>query len=98
MNKKIVIITLVIGLFIVGSSYAGIVSALTDQDAEQYAPILYFVDGEKCYPVDVSYAFENSYLYEVGNPTPISTSPTATILLRTTALRITIILIINEER
>jgi len=80
MNKKIVIITLVIGLFIVGSSYAGIASALTDQDAEQYAPILYFVDGEKCYPVDVSYAFDNSYLYEIGNPTPISISPTATIL------------------
>lgn len=80
MNKKIVIITLVIGLFIIGSSYAGIASALVDQDAEQYAPILYFVDGEKCYPVDVSYALDNSYLYEINNPTPISTSPTATML------------------
>jgi len=80
MDKKIVLITLVIDLFIVGSSYAGIASALTDQDAEQYAPILYFVDGEKCYPVDVSYAFDNSYLYEIGNPTPISMSPTATML------------------
>jgi hypothetical protein len=75
MNKKIVIITLVIGLFIVGSSYAGIASALTDQDAEQYAPILYFVDGEKCFPVDVSYAFDNSNLYEVGSSTPLLTSP-----------------------
>jgi hypothetical protein len=80
MDKKIVIITLVIGLFIVGSSFAGIVSALTDQDAEQYAPILYFVDGEKCYPVDVSYALDNSYLFEIGNPTPISMSPNASIL------------------
>ena len=80
MDKKIVLITLVIGLFIVGSSYAGIASALTDQDAEQYAPILYFINSEKCYPVDVSYAFDNSYLYEIGNPTPISMSPTATML------------------
>ena len=84
MDKKIVIITLVIGLFIVGNSFAGVVSALTDQDAEQYAPILYFVDGEKCYPVGVSYALDNSYLFEIGNPTPISMSPNASILLNYT--------------
>jgi len=29
----------------IGSSFAGIVSALTDQGTEQYASILYFVDG-----------------------------------------------------
>jgi hypothetical protein len=80
MDKKIVIITLVIGLFVIGSNYASVASAVTDQDAEQYAPILYFVNSEKCYPVDVSYALENSYLYEIDNPTPISTSPTATML------------------
>ena len=80
MNKKIVMITLVIGLFIVGTGYTGSGSAVTDQDVYRYAPILYFVDGEKCYPVNVSYAFENCYLYEVGNPTPISTSPTAALL------------------
>jgi hypothetical protein len=80
MDKKIVIITLVIGLFIIGCTYAGIASAVTDQDAEQYAPILYFVDSEKCYPVDVSYALDNSYLYEIDNPTPISMLPTATML------------------
>jgi hypothetical protein len=84
MNKKIIMITLFIGLFIVGISYAGIASALTDQDAEQYAPILYFVDGEKCYPVDVSYALDNSYLYEIDNTTPISMSPTATMLSNNT--------------
>ncbi|VVB62266.1 Vacuolar protein sorting-associated protein 62 [uncultured archaeon] len=80
MNKKIVMITLVIGLFIVGTGYTGIGSAVTDQDIYKYSPILYFVNGEKCYPVNVSYAFENCYLYEVGNPTPISTSPTAELL------------------
>jgi hypothetical protein len=81
MDKKIVIITLVIGLFIVGSSFAGVVSALTDQDAEQYAPILYFVAGEKCFPVDISYAFETCDLYEVGNPNPLLTSPINASLL-----------------
>jgi hypothetical protein len=35
------------------------------------------VDGEQCYPVDVSYALDNSYLYESGNPSPLSTTPTA---------------------
>jgi hypothetical protein len=73
-------ITLVIGLFIVGTGYTGIGTAVTNQDVNRYAPILYFVNGEKCYPVNVSYAFENCYLYEVGNPTPISTSPTAELL------------------
>jgi len=80
MNKKIVMITLVIGLFIVGTGYTGIGAAVTDQDIYRYAPVLYFVNEEKCYPVNVSYAFENCYLYEVGNPTPKSTSPTAELL------------------
>jgi len=30
--------------------------------------------------LNVSYAFESSYLYEVGNPNPISTSPSAELL------------------
>jgi hypothetical protein len=80
MNKKIVLITLAISLFIVGIGYAGVEAAVTEQDVYRYAPVLYFVDGEKCYPVNVSYAFENCYLYEVGNPTPISTSLTAEVL------------------
>jgi len=63
MNKKIVMITLVIGLFTIGIGYTGSGATITDQDIYRYAPILYFVNGEKCYPVDVSYAFEISYLY-----------------------------------
>jgi len=86
MDIKIVLITLVIGLFIVGSSYAGIASALTDQDAEQYAPILYFVDSEKCYPVNVSYAFETCDLYDVGNQNPLLTSPINASLLANNTL------------
>jgi len=73
-------ITFVIGLLIVGTGYTGIGAAVTDQDVYRYAPILYFVNEEKCYPVNISYALENSYLYEVGNPTPISTAPTAALL------------------
>jgi len=75
MNKKIIFITLCLALLIIASGFVGFASALTDQDAERYAPILYFVSEENCYPVDVSYAFENSDLYEVGNPTPILMSP-----------------------
>lgn len=79
-NKKIAILTIVISLFIVGMKSAGVEAEITEQDVYQYAPILYFVYEENCYPVDVAYAFENCYLYEVGNPTPITTSPTAELL------------------
>jgi len=37
---------------------------------QQYAPILYFEHGETCYPVDVSFHLENSYVYAIGNETP----------------------------
>jgi hypothetical protein len=76
MNKKLVISIVILGLCILGTHFVGIGVAADRDLAEQYAPILYFVDGEQCYPVDVSYAIENSYLYEVDNPTPVSTSPT----------------------
>ena len=43
-----------------------VVSAVDDaySVAEQYAPVLHFVGDEECFPVDVSYHLENSYLYE----------------------------------
>jgi hypothetical protein len=80
MNKKIIIISLFLGLLVVGSNYISIGTAADPDLADQYAPILYFVNEEKCYPVDISYALENSYLFEVGNPAPLSTSPTADLL------------------
>jgi len=41
-------------------------SAATDSElAEQYAPVLYFEADETCYPVDVSYHVDNSYLYQI---------------------------------
>ncbi len=80
MNKKIVISVFFIGIVIAGSNYVNIGTATDQELAEQYAPILYFVNGEQCYPVNVSYALENSDLYTTDNPAPISTSITAALL------------------
>jgi hypothetical protein len=80
MNKKLVISIIFIGILAAGSNFVSIASAADQELAEQYAPILHFVNGEQCYPVDVSYALENSYLYENGNPTPLSIAPTAALL------------------
>ncbi|KYK20129.1 hypothetical protein AYK25_04955 [Thermoplasmatales archaeon SM1-50] len=75
MNKKRKIAILLTVFFFL-ANHVIIVSTAADQDtAEQYAPILYFVDGEKCYPVNVTYA-----IYEVGNPIPLSMLPTAVML------------------
>jgi hypothetical protein len=53
----------------------GMVSAADQDLAKHYAPILYFEKNEKCYPIDISYALNNSYLYNVGSPTPILRAP-----------------------
>lgn len=80
MSKRSVIITVCLGLILLGSCMVGIVSAADQDLAERYKPILYFEQNEKCYPVDISYALNNSYLYEVGNPVPISQAPTKAML------------------
>jgi hypothetical protein len=72
---------LCISFFFVGTSLIGIASADDQQLAEQYAPILYFTPDEKCYPVNVSYALDTSYLYMIGNPTPIAQFPISASLL-----------------
>ena len=47
-------------------------AAQSDENiAEQYAPILYFEQGETCYPVDVSYHIDNSYLYQFTGDEPL---------------------------
>lgn len=80
MNNKRLFSIIFIGLLVAGTNLV-IITAAADEDlAEQYAPILYFVDGEQCFPVNISYALDNSYLFEVGNPTPLSTAPTAEML------------------
>ena len=80
MNKKIIVSIFFIGILLAGSNFVSLATAADQDVAEQYAPILYFVDGEQCFPVDVSYALENSYLYENDNPSPLSTAPTADLL------------------
>ncbi len=80
MNKKIIISIFFIGILLAGSNFVSLATAADQDVAEQYAPILYFVDGEQCFPVTVSYALDNSYLYENGNPAPLSIAPTADIL------------------
>jgi hypothetical protein len=80
MDKKIIVCIFFIGILTAGSNLAIIASAADQDFAEQYAPILYFEVNERCYPMDVSYAFNNSYLYENGNPTPLSLEPTAALL------------------
>ena len=44
--------------------------------AEQYAPIFYFEKDETCYPFDVSYHIDNSYLYMEESDQPVDTDPT----------------------
>ena len=60
-------------------------SAVDIDLAEQYAPILYFVNDETFYPVNISYALENSYLFEIGNSTPLSIAPTIELLSQNTS-------------
>jgi hypothetical protein len=85
MNKRIVVVTMFLGVILLGSCMVNIASAADQDLAERYAPILYFEGNEKCYPIDVSYALNNSYLFEVGNLTPISTSPTKQMLANYTS-------------
>ena len=69
------LVMLSVGMLI-WASFGTVANAADADLAQQYAPILYFEQNEKCYPVDVSYALDNSYLYKVGDTTPISMSPT----------------------
>jgi hypothetical protein len=59
--------------------FAGAVTAADEDLAEQYAPILFFEKEETCFPVDISYHIDNSYLYlftsegtQLINETPTS--------------------------
>jgi len=76
MKYKILFITIcfVFSLFL--GSFTTTVDAADIDIAQQYAPILYFEKDETCFPVDVSYHIDNSYLYMVDSDQPISTNPT----------------------
>ena len=85
MNKRNIIIIVSIGLMLSTNILSGLASAADQDLAVKYAPVLYFEGNEKCYPVDISYSLNNSYLYEVGNPSPISTTPSKELLANFTS-------------
>jgi hypothetical protein len=74
--KIICILAVFISSLVLGSFVETVEAADIDL-ARQYAPILYFEKDETCFPVDVSYHIDNSYLYLVGNMNPIDMAPTA---------------------
>ena len=54
--------------------FLGAIDGVAQSDeniAEQYAPILYFEQDEACYPVDVLYHIDNSYLYQFTGDEPL---------------------------
>ena len=71
MRKKSIVFVIIFLFFI---PLIGMTCSAQDE-ASDYAPILYFEGEETCYPVTIDFHLENSYLYEVGESTPIDTSP-----------------------
>ena len=74
--KGIFIICIVIlTCFFSFGNFIDTVRADDNDIAQQYAPIFYFEKEETCYPVNISYHIDNSYLYRLGQQDPIKTSP-----------------------
>ena len=76
MKLKIVFIMAVLTSFLIFGGFVELAEAADEDLVQQYAPILYFEKDETCFPVDVSYHIENSYLYQLENTVPIDTGPT----------------------
>ncbi len=76
MKHKIVFITVAFLFSIFFGNFIETTEAADAEIAQQYAPILYFVHDETCFPVDVSYHIDNSYLYMVGSDQPVDIAPT----------------------
>ena len=67
--RILIVVPLLISFLFLGA--IGGVAQSDENIAEQYAPILYFEQGEMCYPVDVSYHIDNSYLYQFTGDEPL---------------------------
>lgn len=67
--RILIVVPLLISFLFLGAM--GGVAQSDENIAEQYAPILYFEQGEMCYPVDVSYHIDNSYLYQFTGDEPL---------------------------
>ncbi len=76
MRNKLVYVFMLIFLLLLFINLTDITKAADEDTAREFSPILYFERDETCFPVDVSYHIDNSYLYEVENSQPISISPT----------------------
>lgn len=76
MKYKIVFIMVVLVVSLLFGSFIENAEAADEDIAQQYAPIFYFEKDETCFPVDVSYHIDNSYLYEVDSY-EYNTLPTA---------------------
>ena len=74
-NKIVFVIAFFVCLSFFGN-IIGTVKAADEDIAQEYAPIFYFEKDETCFPVDVSYHIENSFLYIVDQVNPIDTSLT----------------------
>ena len=77
MKYKIIFITAIFAASLLFVSFVENAEAADEDIAQQYSPIFYFEKDETCFPVDVSYHIENSYLYIIDNENPIDTAPTA---------------------
>lgn len=67
--RILIVIPLLISFLFLGA--IGGVAQSDENIAKQYAPILYFEQGEMCYPIDVSYHIDNSYLYQFTGDEPL---------------------------
>jgi len=79
MNHKALFITSFLVFAMLLGCCTAIVDAADADLAQQYAPILYFVNEETTYPVDVSYHLDNSYLYNYSDDGPILITSVPTV-------------------
>ncbi|MCK5301397.1 MAG: Vps62-related protein, partial [Thermoplasmatales archaeon] len=75
MKGRFIICIVILTCFFSFGNFIDTVRADDNDIAQQYAPIFYFEKDETCYPVNISYHIDNSYLYRVGQQDPIKTSP-----------------------
>ena len=66
MKQRLLIFIIFLSLLFISFISTNIMATNTDI-VQQFAPILYFEKDEECFPVDVGYHINNSYLHEVDN-------------------------------
>ena len=74
MKGRFIICIVILTCFFSFGNFIDTVRADDIDIAQHYAPIFYFEKDETCYPVNISYHIDNSYLYRIGQQDPIKTS------------------------